>query len=164
LADRCELPVQTSTVEVPTPAARDVDPRTAEVIDRINSGAVTETAVNQDLNARQPLEGFTVIVTVITEAQNRGDGKARFQTFVDVIGPTVPSEPDRRSICSSISTVLANRLSLAAGEIQCDLLPRTTQKRVTSSYVADMTVDSIQSDATHVVASAALAVVVLANL
>jgi hypothetical protein len=104
-----------------------------------------------------------VIVTVITEAHNRGDGTARFQTFVDVIGPNEPPLADRRSICNSIADVLANRLQLAKEGIACDLLPRTTVKRVTSSYVAELTVSNYSSPASHVVLSAAVAVAAIAS-
>jgi len=163
LVTSCDAAIPPSVVHHDGPVAAAV----TDAVSLINSGGVTENQVNNDLNNAQPLVGFTVIVTVITQAQDNADGTAHFQTFVDVIGPTVPSADQQHSICTSIRNVLSTHLHLPASGIECALSPRPTSKRqaVTSSYVADMTVSNMRSGASHVmVSAAALAAVAVAKL
>jgi len=163
LVTSCDAAIPPSVAHHDGPVAVAV----TDAIAKINSGAVTETQVNNDLNAAQPLVGFTVIVTVITQAQNNADGTGHFQTFVDVIGPTAPTTEQQHSICTSIRNVLSTHINLPASGIECALTPRATVKRqaVTSSYVADMTVSNMSNGASHVmVSAAALAAVAVATL
>jgi len=83
-----------------------------------------------------------VIVTVITDAEVGDDGTAHFQTFVDVTGDAAPTENQKKAICEGIKKSLSTRLNVDSRLVQCALSERTTTKRATSSYVADLTVGS----------------------
>jgi hypothetical protein len=128
---------------------------------------VTETDINSDLAASNPAQGLIVIVTVITEAAHNADGSAHFQTFVDVTGDAEPTPTQRHDICRGIANSLSRHLQMDASGIKCELNPRATNgvKRVTSSYVADLTVGQQSSGAFLVAASIALtATAVLASI
>jgi len=127
-------------------------------VEKINAGDVTESHINDDLNKAQPAAGFTVIVTVITEAAANTDGSAHFQTFVDVYGNGTPTEDDKKSICHGLATSLETHLGVPAGTVACTLTLKPTAKRqTTTSYIADMNVggqsNSLQTAAPAVILS-----------
>jgi len=125
-------------------------------VNDVNNGHVTEADITNDLAESRPATGFTVIVTVITEATRNSDGSAHFQTFVDVTGDAVPNADQLRDICRGISNSLSTHLGIDVSEIKCELTPRSN-KRATTSYVADLTVGQQQTaGAFHVAASLAL--------
>jgi len=128
----------------------------ADVVNNVNSGVVTEAEVNHDLETDAPLAGFVVVVTVITQAERNQDGSAHFQTFVDVTGDFELNADQKRLVCRGIARSLALHLTINDTEIKCDLNPRTTVKRATTSYVADLTVGQQSAGAFHVAASIAL--------
>jgi len=126
----------------------------SDVVQKLNSGDVTPGDVNNDLASTPPVNGFIVIVTVITEAGHNADGSAHFQTFVDISGDTAPNADQKHGICNGIANSLATHLNIERSKIKCELTQ--TAKRATSSYVADLTVGQQTAGAASVVASVAL--------
>jgi len=130
--------------------------KVSDVVNNVNSGTVTEAAVNNDLATNAPLQGFIVVVTVITEASHNSDGSAHFQTYVDVTGAAEPTLDERKVICNGIASSLATHLNINVSEIKCAMTLHVGVKRVTNSYVADLTVGQQTAGAFHVAASLAL--------
>jgi len=141
---------------------------TTKVIDTINSGTVNENTINQDISTKAPsgINGFIVVVTVITQAASDSNGNAHFQTFVDVTGSTVPTETDKTAICNAIGDSLATHLGVTRDQVSCDLTAKS-RRRADYQFVANLLVaptDSLQqaSVAIAIVGSTFLAAVVYA--
>jgi hypothetical protein len=106
---------------------------------------VTEADVNNRI-ASDPVDTLIIVVTIITQAESR-NGKSHFQTFVDVTGDVVPTPAQRIAICESLKRSLSAILHVDLSAIDCGLTERITVKRITTSYIADMTVDSEENGA-----------------
>jgi len=117
--------------------------------DAVNSGQVTETAVNNDVatesSSDNRLNGWIVVVTVITQANNNDDGSSHFQTFVDITGDSTPTETQLTAVCEALQKSVSTHINIPVTEIKCKLNPKTAKRALaamTSSYVADMTVNA----------------------
>jgi hypothetical protein len=133
----------------------------------INNGEVSREDINKDLTTKPPVESHIIIVTVLTQAANDENGRSRFQTFVDVSGPTALNEEQKRAVCKGIANSLATHLGIDTSTISCELTSRSTKRAVDESYVADLTVGSgsnLQTADASVAASSALLALVGAAL
>jgi len=131
------------------------------VTEKINSGELTESLINNDVNKESHLDGFVVIVTVVTEAKHEGEGKSNFKTFVEVTGDRDPTNDEKKHVCDALKKSVSGHLQIKTEGIDCDLTFKSVanKKRVINTYVADMTVDSTQTlGAGSVVVSVALIV------
>jgi hypothetical protein len=124
--------------------------------DGVNNGSVTEADVSKDLEDDAPLTGCNLIVTVITQASRKEDGSSHFQTFVDADCLVKPTGDQLHSICESIAKSLSTRLGVEKVKINCELTETVSNKRLVSSYVADLTVNQQSSSASVALASVAL--------
>jgi hypothetical protein len=139
-----------SNAATPTGAVDGAPDEIDEVVGDINAGAVNENDLTTDVNnAPNTPTTLIIVVTVITEAKRDENGNAHFQTFVDITGDVEPTQAQLDAICDSIKEGLAKRLSVDIVKIQCRL-SKKSQKRVTSTYVADMTVSETSGAATIV--------------
>jgi hypothetical protein len=113
----------------------------AATVGAVNNGEVNHETVNQDLaNDASSTPGYIVVVLVITQAEPREDGSARFQVFIDVSGSTRPLPADEERFCTAVRSSLAKHLGVDVNDIICDIFDAPTKKRATYSYIADMTV------------------------
>jgi hypothetical protein len=132
------------------------------VATEINSGRVTEAAVNDRL-ASEPVDTLIIVVTIITQAETR-NRETHFQTFVDVTGDFAPTNEQRLRICEALKRTLGGILNVDLSSIRCGLTERNIVKRVTTSFVADMHVANEENGAAAFSVAIALAASPLALL
>jgi hypothetical protein len=153
---------QSNTVATPVATASG---DAGAVIGAINSGQVNENTINQDINTSPSgINGYIVVVTVITQAAPDSDGNAHFQTFVDVSGSVAPNDNDKKAICSAIGDSLATHLKVNRVQVQCGLTSKS-KRRADFQYVADLVVygdSEVAADVAALVVSPLL--VIAANL
>jgi len=92
------------------------------------------------------LNGWVIVVTLITSAEHNADGSTRLQAFVDVSGPGVPNNDQLHLICTGIANSLATHLGISSTSINCVINPKPVKKReleqtTTGSYIADLAVN-----------------------
>jgi hypothetical protein len=126
---------------------------------------VNENTINQDISANAPagINGYIVVVTVITQASPDSAGNAHFQTFVDVSGSVAPNDNDKKAICTKIGDSLAKHLNVGRPQVSCDLTAKS-KRRAEYQYVADLVVTSDNETGVAAAVIVSPLLVVAANL